>query len=132
MKIPNFPQKIAPLMSTDGTMHPLVSLAFSQLFTQLQQNVSDEGFVMPLQSPANLALLAPTGAQKIITDSSTGKMNINNFQKFEPISTEPEYLTTAQIAAIPTAQIKGKWVVNTDNNKLFLGIYNVFREIAYT
>lgn len=62
----------------DGSMHQDLFNYLGQLVQQLQANLSDQGYVMPQQTTANIAQL--TGTQSIgamLYDSDTNELKIN-------------------------------------------------------
>lgn len=58
MKIPNFED--IPLVNNDGKLTNEWRQILTQLFQQMQKNLSDEGLIAPSQSTANIAQLATT------------------------------------------------------------------------
>lgn len=86
MKIPSVLEH--PLVDKDGNLTQPWKLAFAQLLTQLQKNLSDEGFVIPQQSSANISILnnaKSTGA--LIYDADTHELKINLNGIFKTIQT---------------------------------------------
>jgi hypothetical protein len=62
----------------DGSMHQELINYLGQLVQQLQTNLSDEGYVMPQQTTANIAKLI--GAQSVgafLYDSDTNEFKVN-------------------------------------------------------
>lgn len=55
MKIPNFID--TQVIDKDGRLTPTWKQILSQLFTELQLNLSDEGIIMPQQTTANISQL---------------------------------------------------------------------------
>ena len=132
MNIPSFPASLPKFVDKNLNLHTIANSFFTTLMTVLQQNLSDQGYVIPMQDSATLAQLAAQGIGKIIFNSDTQKMNINNNGTFQEIYTRPQQLTSVEIAAIPTADINGTWTFNTDTSELLYGINNTFRQVAYT
>jgi archaellum component FlaG (FlaF/FlaG flagellin family) len=114
-------------------MHDSWHRFFSQMTSSLQDNVSEEGFVVAAQPKENIDVLnTPKSMGRVIFNSSTNKMSVNNSGTYKEIYTRPEELTTAQIGSISPTDINGTWVTNKDNGKLLYGINGSFKEIAYT
>lgn len=66
-------------------------------------------------------------------NDSTNKMELRNgTADAREIYLRPQQLTSAEIAAIPTADINGTWVFDTTASKLYYGINDAFHEVAYT
>jgi hypothetical protein len=91
MNIPNMPKD--PLLSKNPAngqldMHPAWQSYFSQLTTSLQQNVSDEGFVIPQVTNEQLAVLnTPASNARIIYNSDTNQMMANLNGTYQTITT---------------------------------------------
>lgn len=131
MNVPNW--IIQRLVDEKGEAHPQAQTFFSQLITEMQKNLSNEGYVVPSQSSANIQQLSTTDNKaKLLYDAEEEVMKLNNNGKFQQIYTRPQQLTTAEIAAIPAAQINGTWVYNSETDKLLYGINNVFKEVAFS
>jgi hypothetical protein len=76
MKVPNFED--LPVVDKAGKFTPEWKQILSELFTQMQKNLSDEGLTAPAQSTANIASL--TGTEKngaILYDSDTDQLKVN-------------------------------------------------------
>lgn len=74
---PDLPRE-TPLTNQDGKMHELWQLFFDQLILALQTNLKPEGFVIPPETAANIALL--TGSESnnnIIYDSTNNAFKGN-------------------------------------------------------
>lgn len=72
----------------DGHWHPAWKLLLGNLITQLQQNLSNEGFIIPQQTTDNINILnnnKSTGA--LIYDSTTHELKINLNGMFKTIQT---------------------------------------------
>lgn len=67
MNIPNFP--LSAWISKTGEnqyfIHPEVMGVFRQLFIEMQQNLSNEGFSIPQQNTANIAIIGANPAPPI-------------------------------------------------------------------
>lgn len=85
MNIPSiFPN--LKIVNPDGTMHPVFLQFLTQLLGQLQQNLSNEGFVIPALTSAQISTISGTKSlQTIIYNSTTGKMMLNNNGTFQTI-----------------------------------------------
>lgn len=91
MNIPNLPNRNVSLVdpSNKNQMHPLWHNFFDQLLTQLQQNVSQEGFNLPEQTTSNIALLQ-TGSpdsRTMIYNNTTHKYMVQENGTFKTITT---------------------------------------------
>jgi hypothetical protein len=75
MKIP-FLQR-GPIADKSGNLTPNWEGTLNELFTQLQQNVSEEGFVMPSQSTSNIARLTQSQNGTVVYDNDTHEMKVN-------------------------------------------------------
>lgn len=76
MIIPNIPQE--RFLMEDGNMHPVWKGFFSVLITQLQQNVSNEGFIIPSQTNDHVTKLNNTKSLARILYNSTNNTFIGN------------------------------------------------------
>lgn len=138
MNIPNIGDLKHPVIeSQNGQLTDRMNAAwhrmFTQLVTELQKNVSNEGYVFPVQPQANVNILnTPEHTAKILYDADAQAMKVNNTGTFQEISTRPQELTNDQISAIPADKISGTWVYNTTSNKLLYGIQGVFKEVAFS
>ena len=82
MKIPNFINE--RFVDENGHLTETWQLILTKLFTELQNNASDEGLVMPRQSAANIAqlnLTKYTGALVYNDDTNKAMVNINGTLK---------------------------------------------------
>jgi hypothetical protein len=87
MKIQGFSPRMR-IANPDGTIHQDFHGLLSQLITQLQQNLSNEGYKMPQQNAANIAILnntKSTGALVYDKDNHVLKVNLNG--TFKTITT---------------------------------------------
>ncbi len=90
MIIPNIPHKSVSVLKEDGTMSDTWHQFFSQLTDAHQQNLSEEGFVIPSQPASNIQLLNTAGnVSRIIYDKTNGVMKLNNNGTYKNIMTEP-------------------------------------------
>lgn len=106
---------------------------FTNLITQLQINLSNEGYIFPSQPQTNIDQLSgEKHIAKIIYDATNKVMKLNNDGNFQEIATRNQQLTTAERLAIPAAKINGSWVYDTDLNKLYYGINSTWKEVAFT
>lgn len=86
MMIPNMP--LAKIAQPDGTIHPAWQQYFTQLTTALQQNVSNEGYIIPPLNTSQITTLTGTNTiGRIIYDTDNGVMKINNDGTFKQIMT---------------------------------------------
>jgi hypothetical protein len=86
MRIPNVP--IDKLSSTDGRISPTWAAYFQNLMTQMRLNLSDEGYVVPSLTSAEIAQINNTAnVGKILYNTTTQRMMINNSGTFENILT---------------------------------------------
>lgn len=86
MNIPNFID--APLVDKDGVLTDTWKQIFSVLFSQLQTNLSNEGFKIPAQSASNISILnndKSNGA--LVYDSTNHLLKINLNGTFKTIAT---------------------------------------------
>lgn len=137
--MPKDPIVVKDADTQDYVMHPAWVHYHSQMNTVLQTRLSHEGFKVTQQPTSNITTLNTSDSNaNFLYDSDAGVMkvnnqvgNTNNENVYKEIYTRPEQLTAAQVTAIPTAQINGRWVFETDTTKLKYGINNVFREVTY-
>lgn len=134
MNIPLIGTLKHPIADSAGNINDGWHRVFMQLFSQLQQHLSDGGYLFPAQTTDTINSLLNTSehAAKIIYDSTTKSMKLNNENEFKEIYTRPPQLTTAERTAIPLSKINGSWVYDTDLNKLYYGINQTWREVAFT
>lgn len=86
MRIPNVP--IDKLSSTDGRISPTWAAYFQNLMTQMRLNLSDEGYVAPSLTSAEISQINNTdNVGKILYNTTTQRMMINNSGTFENILT---------------------------------------------
>lgn len=72
MNIPNFID--TQVVDKEGRLTPVWRQILTQLITELQINVSDEGFKVPAQTTANITALSNTGSNRaIVYNSDTNK-----------------------------------------------------------
>jgi hypothetical protein len=71
----------------DGTMHQDLQNFLVQLVSQLQTNLSNEGFTMPPLNSTQITQISgsPT-IQRIVYNSTTQKMMLNNNGTFQTIN----------------------------------------------
>jgi hypothetical protein len=84
--IPNFQN--VKLVNKDGTPTASAQLMFTQLFTQLQNYLSNEGLKVPLQTTANISELnidKSTGA--LLYDQQTHELKVNINGEFKTVQT---------------------------------------------
>ena len=86
MNIPNLPnEKIA---TDSGEMHPKWRLFFTQLITEIQNNLSNEGYALPQQPTSNIALLNTAKSNgRLIYDSTTQQVKANISGTYRVVST---------------------------------------------
>lgn len=67
------------LVDDDGNMTPEWELFFSQLINVLQSNLSNEGYVLPMQSTTDIAKLSDVDKSKgaLIYDLTTDEFKVN-------------------------------------------------------
>jgi len=76
VNIPKFINE--PPVQKDGTWHPAWQQFFNQLVTQMQSNLSDEGYKLPQQTPANITTLqTPASTGAVLYDSTNHVMKVN-------------------------------------------------------
>ena len=135
MNISNWLTLHDSIVKNDGSGKPSDALhrIFTNIITQLQINLSDEGYIFPSQNETNINSLSGTKhIAKILYDSTNQVMKVNNDGTFKEIYTRPPQLTTTERTAIPAAQINGSWVYDTDLNKLYYGINSTWKEVAFS
>jgi len=87
MIIPNIPND-RKIVDDNGMITEVWASFFSNLITQLSQNLSDEGYVLPSQSAANIATLSTNdNKSRIIWNIDTEKAMVNNDGTFKEIQT---------------------------------------------
>lgn len=90
MNIPNLPDAGTPIIENIkvGLMHPLWYNFFAQLLKEMQTNVSNEGYIMPLQDSGSITKLETAGSTgRILYDTDSGLMKLNNGSGFKEILT---------------------------------------------
>lgn len=86
MKTPTL--NITKAANKDGTIHPELHELLSELITQLQNNLSDEGIQVPLQPTSNIILLnTPQSTGRFIYDSTEDLAKVNINGTFKTITT---------------------------------------------
>lgn len=72
MNVPNLPHIDEPITLNGKNINPQWYRAIEQLFTQLQQNLSEEGLSVPQQSTGNISILqASTPKPSILYNKET-------------------------------------------------------------
>lgn len=135
MKFPAVQTLSSPIVHVDkqGAPTPDFHLMMTQLISTLQSHLGNQGYLFPGQNSAQILDLNTTDHKsKILYDTDTSSMKLNNDGEFKDIYTRPPQLTTAERTAIATDKINGSWVFDTDLNKLYYGINQVWREVAFT
>jgi hypothetical protein len=84
MNIPNFID--SQVVNEKGYLTDTWKQIFTQLFTQLQSGLSDEGLVVPNQSATNIAQLNGK-LSALLIESDTGELKININGTFKTIQT---------------------------------------------
>lgn len=86
MNIPNLPREKITL--PDGSLHPTWQNFFTQLVTEMQNKVSEEGFVIPSINATQFPVLDNSNnISRIIYNSNTSQMMINNSGTYKAIMT---------------------------------------------
>jgi hypothetical protein len=86
MRIPNVPT--TRIVDKEGIVTPQWAAFLRNLITQLRLNVSDEGYVFPFLTNAEVLQLNNTdNIGKILYNSTTQQMMVNNTGTFEVIDT---------------------------------------------
>ena len=77
MKIPSLPN--IPLVGEDGNMPGEWIQYFNQLTTALQQNLGNEGYVLPQQPTSNISQLTDASKSNgaMLYDNTTNEMKVN-------------------------------------------------------
>lgn len=76
MNIPNYEN--VPVIEKGGVLTAAWSLILQQLISELQKNLSNEGYIVPQQPTATITMLnttASTGA--LLYDSDTDELKVN-------------------------------------------------------
>jgi hypothetical protein len=75
----NIPSMVSStLLDSEGKMSETWMNDFNQLLTQLQQNLSDEGYRVPGQKSADVQKLsAPQSSNALLVDSDTQELIVN-------------------------------------------------------
>lgn len=84
MNVPNLPNPSVVLTESTGHMSDHWYKFFTQLTTQLQQNISQEGLGVPQQSTSNISILqAATPKPSIVYNSDTHEplISVNGIYK---------------------------------------------------
>lgn len=75
------------IVNEDGTMHEHFLSFLTQLLAPLQKNLSDEGYTIPSLTQTQINTITGTNTiQRIIYNSTTGKMMLNNNGTFQTIN----------------------------------------------
>lgn len=86
MKTPSVPQ--VKFIMPDGDAHPQWREYFRELSIALQQNLSDEGYNIPPQSSANIAILNNAKSiRNLVYDNTAHVLKINLNGVFKTIQT---------------------------------------------
>jgi hypothetical protein len=86
MNIPSF--DLTHIANEDGTVHPKAKIFFDQLISLLQKNLSPEGYKMPPQDAANIAILNNTDSKTaIVYNTTTNKLMVNENGVFKTVTT---------------------------------------------
>ena len=86
MNIPNFIN--SKVIGDNGFLTPEWQQILMQLFTELQQKVSEEGFILPIQSSSNIGILNNIDSlAAIIYNEDTNKAMLNENGTFKTIQT---------------------------------------------
>jgi hypothetical protein len=87
MNVPSVPND-RKVVDENGNLTEVWASFFSNLITQLNDNLSDEGYVLPSQNSANIAILSTDGNKsRILWNSDTEKAMVNNDGTFAEIDT---------------------------------------------
>lgn len=102
---------------------------FSNLLSQMQEDLSDEGYVIPGLTQEQLDMLETKDGQrqKIVYNSTTEKMNLNNTGLFEEIATTM-LLSSEQIAEMDLSTYRG-FLVNTTTFDIYACFFGTQRKI---
>lgn len=86
MRIPNVPKD--RMVDENGFVTDHWNAFFSNLVAQLSANLSDEGYVLPSQSDANILLLNTVeNKSRVLYNATTEKAMVNNDGTFKEIQT---------------------------------------------
>lgn len=86
MKIPNLIHE--KIIDEHGRLHPAWRDVLEQLFTQLQLNLSNEGYVVPQQPTTNITKLNTSKSiGALLYDSTTNELKVNLNGTFKTIQT---------------------------------------------
>lgn len=86
MNIPNLLSH--PLVDNDNMMHPAWRDFFSQLITEMQNNLSNEGYKVPQQPTANVtALNTDKSKGALLYDNQTDELKVNINGTFKTVQT---------------------------------------------
>lgn len=84
MNIPNVP--MSKIVDSNGTMSQDWCSFFQNLITQLRLNVSNEGYVFPSLTAAQVTDLNNNGSKaRILFNATTNRMMVNNAGTFQNI-----------------------------------------------
>lgn len=137
MIIDNLP--LSPLVNKDGTVTNEWRNSLQQLVTQLQLNLSNEKYQLPLQPAVGSS--ATQAAPVLDSRSNWGAIYHNSISnnpcvnmkiysatnptqyQFTPIPTLQNVSTVDDLNTIPSSEINGKQVtVDADPNKIYVGV----------
>jgi hypothetical protein len=123
MKIPNFIN--TKIVNDKGELTESWKEVMTQLFTQLQLNVSDEGFMIPQQSSANVTTLGvPESTGAVLYDYDKNLFNGNINGTFQQIITSGDQ----QAANVSNIQLDNTKISNVG----FYGVAPVTQQVGGT
>lgn len=87
MEVPNIPND-RKIVDSDGNLTEVWASFFSNLTTQMNDDLSDEGFVLPSLSGSDIAILdVDQNKSRILWNTDTEKAMVNNDGTFKEIVT---------------------------------------------
>jgi hypothetical protein len=132
------------LVTDTGHISESWRVCLQQLVSQLQNNVSNEGYITPHQDVGVIGLLNKVQKEGAVLYNSTNKAPMFNMPvargTFPTFSTAYEFSTmntyhqmnNDEITNIPTDQRNGKFIFNSTDNALYVGFNNTIKKVTTT
>lgn len=123
-----------PVVTRGGMLHPSWESYFNLLTNNLQRNFSQDGHVIPKNTSSEVEQLTSTPAnqaestQRIVYNSDSDTFQGSTGGPFKSFQTYEE-LSGDNIDTIASGKRNGRLILNTTDNKLYIGVGDVFREV---
>lgn len=134
MNIPSISSIVTtPVIQENGKLHENWRQFLEHFTKTLQLHLDDHGHIMPAQPQSAITKLNTNqNKARLLYNTDTNTLHVNNEGTYKEIETKRDELTTAERTAIPSEKITGKWVWDTDESKLYTGLSGVWREVNIT